>query len=183
MTRLIGIFGYGLRAKFEVTAKLRMRKDLSDSEIADLPEDTVARRIVKLRMSAKMTQEEFSEMLGFSSNYYGQVERGKKGLSKHMADKLREYCGVSYNYLFQGISPEQISESSVYDTSKNQILKYLTDCGDEECELLYPIVQVLVQDRRRREMKRYASHMETKKRPGRPRKSRLKEEDDVELQK
>lgn len=133
------------------------------------------RRIVKLRMLAKMTQEKFSEELGFSMNYYGQVERGKKALSKHMADALCEVSDVSYSYLYQGIRPEQIREGSVYDTSKNQIIKYLADCTDEECELLYPIVQVLVQDRRRREMEQYASRVGTKKRPGRPRKSQSEE--------
>lgn len=160
------------RAKIEVTIKLRMRKDLSDSEIAGLPEDTVARRILKLRLSGKLTQDKLSEELGFSSNYYGQVERGKRALSKRLADALCDYFDVSYGYLYQGINPDQIREKPDYDTSKNQILKYLTDCSDEECGLLYPIVQVLVQDLRRREMEAYQSRVRTRKRPGRPRKSK-----------
>lgn len=147
---------------------MRLRKDLSDSEIAGLPEDTVAQRVAKLRLSAKMTQERFSEELGFSTNYYGQVERGKKGLSKHMADKLCAYSGVSYNYLFQGIRPEVIKETSDYDTSKNHMIGIFETCTKEECELIYSIMQMLVQDRRRREMALYMSLTGMKKRPGRP---------------
>ena len=148
-----------------------MRRQLSESEIAGLPEDTVAQRIKKLRMSANKSQEQFSEKLGFSVNYYGQVERGAKALSKKMADALCEHFGTSYRYLYQGIRSEQIGETSAYDTSKKHIINVLNTCTIAECELIYPLLQVLIQERRQREMALYASRMETKKRPGRPKNS------------
>lgn len=147
-----------------------MRRQSGESEMTGFPEDTVGQRIKKLRLSAGLTQEKLSEELSFSSNFYGQVERGAKSLSKNMADALCGRFDVSYSYLYQGIRPEQIKEASVYDTSKNHMIKIFADCSNEECELLYSIAQALVQDRRRREMELYLSRMETKKRPGRPRK-------------
>lgn len=68
-----------------------MRKQMDDGEIARLPEKTVGQRLKKLRLSAKMTQDQFSEKLGFSTNYYGQVERDAKELSKNMANEVCKY--------------------------------------------------------------------------------------------
>lgn len=156
--------------KFE-TAKLQVRRQMDENEIAKLPEKTEGQRLKKLRLSAKMTQDKFSEALGFSSNYYGQVERGVKALSKNMADAVCRHFGASYSYLYQGITPEQIRDASDYDTCKNHMLALIAACTEEECRLLYSFLQMMIQDYRRRKMALFALWMNTRKRPGRPRKS------------
>ena len=152
-----------------------MRKDLGEREIDVLPEDTVGQRIKKLRLSAALSQEKLSEELGFSANYFGQVERGAKALSKNMADALCARFDVSYSYLYQGIRPEQLREDPVCDTSRNHIIEFFASCSDEECELLYRFLKMIVQDHRRREIGLYMLQMEMKKRPGRPKKCREEE--------
>ena len=42
----------------------------------ELPEKTIADRLLKLRMREGLTQEELCERIGYTSNYYGQAERG-----------------------------------------------------------------------------------------------------------
>lgn len=153
-----------------------MKRHLSESEIAGLPERTVGERIKKLRLSVNMSQEEFSEKLGFSANYYGQVERGAKTLSKKMADALGEHFGASYRYLYQGIRSEQTGETSAGDASRKRMINVFNTCTIAECELIYPLLQVLVQERQRREMAVYKARAETKKRPGRPKKCKLEAE-------
>ena len=148
-----------------------MRRHLDKSEIDRLPENTEGQRLRKLRLSAKLTQDKLSEELGFSSNYYGQVERGAKALSKNMADAVCGRFDVSYSYLYQGITPEKLRETSSYDTCKNYLIEFIATCTEKECEILYPLLQILIQDHRRREMELFALRMNKKKRAGRPRKN------------
>lgn len=148
-----------------------MRRHLDKSEIGSLPEETEGQRLRKLRLSAELTQDKLSEELGFSTNYYGQVERGAKALSKNMADAVCGRFDVSYSYLYQGINLEKLRETSSYGVCKNQLIELTTACTKEECEILYSLLQMLVQDRRRREMEWFALRMNRKKRAGRPRKS------------
>lgn len=153
-----------------------MRKQMDDGEIARLPEKTVGQRLKKLRLSAKMTQDQFSEKLGFSTNYYGQVERDAKELSKNMANEVCKYFDTSYSYLYQGIIPGQIGETSAYDTCKNHIVTLTESCTNEECQLLYSFLRLMIQDYRRRRMDLLAHQKNAKKRPGRPRKNSVKAE-------
>ena len=142
-------------------------------EISRLPEDTVGQRMKKLRLTAGLSQDKLSEYLGFTPNYYGQVERGAKELSKNLANAMCSYFNVTYSYLYQGISPDQLREESGYDTCKNHIIRYLESCTEEECELLYPILKTMVQSRREQEGT-LRVHQSTKPRAGRPRKNPLK---------
>ena len=142
---------------------------MDQETISRLPEDTAGRRMKKLRLKAGLTQEKLSEYLGFSPNYYGQVERGRRELSKSLANALCCYFGVTYSYLYQGIRPDQLREEEEYDTCKNRLIRYLETCSEEECSLIYPVLQLLIQNKRNWETPA-AARQEGKRRAGRPRK-------------
>ena len=142
---------------------------MDKSEIDKLPVDTVGQRIKKFRLSEGLTQEKISEKLGFSANYYGQVERGAKGLSKNMANAFCENFGLTYSYLYHGLSPEEIEREASSDNSKNRVVAFFRACSEEECALLYPILLSMIHSRRKTWT--LAERQKTMKRAGRPRKN------------
>lgn len=137
--------------------------------ISQLPENTVGQRMRKLRLTAGLSQERLSEYLNVTPNYYGQVERDAKGLSKNLANAMCDFFQVTYDYLYRGIGPEQIREEKLRDTCKKHILSYIGACTEDECEIIYPILKILIQSRRGdsplEEMQKNMS-----RRAGRPRK-------------
>lgn len=56
-------------------------------------------RIRKLRRSLDLTGADVAEKLGISTQYYYNIERGRRKLSAEMALKLAEIFGVSLDYL------------------------------------------------------------------------------------
>ena len=62
----------------------------------ELPEKTIADRLLKLRMREGLTQEELCERIGYTSNYYGQAERGAIPLSRKLAEKLRVFYRTTF---------------------------------------------------------------------------------------
>ena len=109
----------------------------------DFPENTVAERLLRLRTVAGLTQEELCEQIGYTSNYYGQAERGAIPLSRKLAEKLRAFYHTTYEYLYYGIRSDQVMEESDYQ-SKNMMYRFLEGCTEEECDVLYQISQTVV---------------------------------------
>ena len=109
----------------------------------DFPENTVAQRLLRLRTVAGLTQEELCEQIGYTSNYYGQAERGAIPLSRMLAEKLRSFYHTTYEYLYYGIRADRAAEEPDYQ-SKNMMYRFLETCTEEECEVLYQIAQTVV---------------------------------------
>ena len=110
-----------------------------------LPENTPGQRIRKLRLTAGLTQEQLSELLGFTANYFGQVERDAVGLSKNMADALCDYFNVTYDYLYFGSPTCGTAEG--HETpygSHARLIALIKSCPEKECRLLEPIVRAFV---------------------------------------
>ena len=102
---------------------------LSENNVA------VGLRMRQIRRAYRMTQEKLADTLGVSVNYLGEVERGRKPLSRSLADQFCQYFHVTYDYLYRGHpgSPTtQIRERSVYHTVHQNIIQQLEDCSPEE---------------------------------------------------
>ena len=72
----------------------------------------VGRRIKKLRLERKLTQEQLAELLHISVSMMSQVERGVRGISMDALIVLTEEFPVSIDYIIKGkeISIDQVRE-------------------------------------------------------------------------
>ena len=50
--------------------------------------------IRKIRISRKMSQDEFSELCGISRAYYGRIERGEHSVTLDMCKRISEATGI-----------------------------------------------------------------------------------------
>ena len=110
----------------------------------ELPEKTIADRLLKLRMREGLTQEELCERIGYTSNYYGQAERGAIPLSRKLAEKLRVFYRTTFEYLYFGVRNDRVSEDTEY--ARHPIYDILESCTKEECDVLYEIVKPVIRN-------------------------------------
>ena len=95
----------------------------------------VGLRMRQIRRAHRMTQEKLADTLGVSVNYLGEVERGRKPLSRSLADQFCQYFHVTYDYLYHGIatpSGNQIRERAVYRPTHHVLWDQVQDCSPEE---------------------------------------------------
>ena len=110
----------------------------------ELPEKTVADRLLKLRVREGLTQEELCERIGYTANYYGQAERGAISLSRKLAEKLRTFYNTTFDYLFDGIRNDRLGEESAY--TGHPIYELLENCTKEERDILYEIIKPVIRN-------------------------------------
>ena len=104
----------------------------------------VGHRMRQIRRSHRMTQEKLADTLGVSVNYLGEVERGRKPLSRSLADQFCQYFHVSYDYLYHGSLgplPNQIRETAVYQNTDHIILDQMRDCSPEELYVISHMIR------------------------------------------
>ena len=65
------------------------------------PPFLVGQRIRDERNKWNFTQEQLSEHLGISTNYLGQIERGRT-FSRALAERICEFFHITYDYLYYG---------------------------------------------------------------------------------
>jgi len=102
----------------------------------------IGKRLRHLRENVGLTQDQLSERLKISNNYYGQVERSYKELSKQLAAKLAEFYSVTLDYLYYGSDKELIYENPEY-SNKGELIRYIRSCSEEDCTILLPIVRTV----------------------------------------
>lgn len=59
-------------------------------------------RLREQRKELHLTQAKMAEKIGMSTNYYGQIERGKKGLSIEKLTLCHNELAIDLNYLITG---------------------------------------------------------------------------------
>lgn len=64
--------------------------------------DTGAKRLKRLRLSKKLTQEQMAEAIGISESLYKGNESGRFPISKKTAELIEARFGVSSDYMFFG---------------------------------------------------------------------------------
>lgn len=121
---------------------------MNHEQISQLPESTPGQRIKKLRLTAGLSQNQLSRQLGFTTNYFGQVERDRKELSKNVADALCNYFHVDYSYLYHGNGIGKVSDTAVSGSSRELLIDYIRSCSEEECRLLEPVIRAIIQSLR-----------------------------------
>jgi len=110
---------------------------LSESNVS------VGLRMRQIRRAAHMTQEKLADTLGVSVNYLGEVERGRKPLSRSLADQFCQYFHVTYDYLYHGIPDyafNQIRERARYRSAKHSLQDQIQNCSPEEIVIITQLV-------------------------------------------
>lgn len=117
--------------------------------------ENICFRMRQIREQAHMTQERLAEELGVSVNYLGEVERGRKTLSRSLATRFCSYFHISYDYLYRGIPsadwnilPFQgksmissaawcgVHEHTNYMASRDILISQLKKCSAEEIQII-----------------------------------------------
>ena len=70
------------------------------------PPQRIGQRIRNERSKWNLTQEQLSEHLGISTNYLGQIERGRS-FSHALAERFCEFFHITYDYLYYGTEPSK----------------------------------------------------------------------------
>lgn len=93
----------------------------------------IGERLRQQRRKMGITQEEAAELLGISSTYYGEIERGNRKLSIQRVLTVYEKMGLEPTYLLTG---EQLSGREIYEIFRDcpkekeavleQVLRYLS---------------------------------------------------------
>ena len=71
---------------------------------------TFQERMLQLRRTARITQDELAEYIGYSSNAVQNWERGKSTPTIDAAGKLADFFGVSIDYLTGRTNKKRPSE-------------------------------------------------------------------------
>ncbi len=104
---------------------------------------SIGRRMREIRRAAHMTQEKLADTMEVSVNYLGEVERGRKPLSRSLADQFCSYFHVTYDYLFHGLPPAYwycIREGSSYESVQSSLITQLKSCSPDEIVIISQLV-------------------------------------------
>ena len=92
----------------------------------------IGSRLKEQRKKMGLTQEEAAELLGITTNYYGQVERGERCLSVEKLPLVERGLGLDPDYLLTGeLVPERFYAQLVRECNSAQLkeLKRLLRCA------------------------------------------------------
>ena len=100
----------------------------------------IGMRIRRERTLWNMTQEELSSLLGITSNYLGQLERGTRDLSRKVEDRLCELFNLSHADFRSDLSyadwTYDLAENSgiFHHLSEQDLMRLLKSCSPEELQ-------------------------------------------------
>ena len=87
--------------------------------------EEIGNRLKDIRKENGYTQEEFSEIMGISLNFYGKIERGQSRLSIEKLIFLHNRFNVDINYLLTGNKSKSLDYNSVLaDCPKEKIFDF-----------------------------------------------------------
>jgi transcriptional regulator with XRE-family HTH domain len=110
-----------------------------EEEIKDtiLDNESIGNRIRQGREALELTRDQLAELLGISSYYLGQLERGERQMSLPVLVKISEKLHVSLDYLVLG---KDSHES--HDTTEIEAL--LKKCSKKELELVIKLIKTVL---------------------------------------
>lgn len=100
----------------------------------------IGMRIRRERTLWNMTQEELSSLLGITSNYLGQLERGTRDLSRKVEDRLCELFNLSHADFRSDLNYADwtfdLAENGgiFYHLSEQDLMRLLKSCTPEELQ-------------------------------------------------
>ena len=115
----------------------------------------VGERIRRERFLKSFTMDQMASYLGISTSYLGAMERGSRPVSKRMMHVLHDQLGLSYDYLWEGLSvtgtmiSQYVHESNQYDQPiKHKIDVLINVATPQEQLACYNMIHTyLVQER------------------------------------
>ena len=85
----------------------------------------IGKRLKTFRKSNGYTQEQFSELLNMSLNFYGKIERGQSRLSIEKLVLLHEKFDIDIDYLLTGTPSKNVDYNSVLsDCPKDKVFDF-----------------------------------------------------------
>lgn len=112
----------------------------------------IGHRMRQVRNQARMTQEQLADHMGISVNYLGEIERGRKPLSRTLADQFCSFFHVTYDYLYHGIPPAsryEIREHASYQSVHTSLVDQLSGCSHKEILIISNLVDSYLEISRR----------------------------------
>lgn len=109
-------------------------------------------RMREVRRSAGMTQEKLADLMGITVNYLGEVERGRRPLSRSLANHFCSFFHVTYDYLYHGIPPASwygIRENAGYQSAYTSLIEQLNSCSPQEILVISQLVTTYLGTSRR----------------------------------
>ena len=100
-------------------------------------EQIIGKRIQKIRRAKGFTQQQFAEMIGLSTNYLSDIERGKSKMMLSTFVRITEALQVSADVLLRPDVPEV---NGIY---RNEFSDILVDCTPSEIDSILRIVKEL----------------------------------------
>lgn len=122
----------------------------------------VGERIRRERYLKSFTMDQMAGYLGISTSYLGAMERGARPVSKHMMHVLHDRLGLSYDYLWEGLSvtgtmiSQYVHESNQYEQPiKHKIDVLINVASPQEQLACYNMIHTyLMQERNDRTQNR-----------------------------
>jgi transcriptional regulator with XRE-family HTH domain len=80
-------------------------------------------KIRDIRKNLGLTQKEFAEMLGVTQNHLSNIEKGDRGLTLEMAEKICDYFDLSLDWLIRdrGEPPTRVHIVEKYETMQREM--------------------------------------------------------------
>lgn len=110
-----------------------------EDEIKDiiLDNEAIGNRIRQGREALGLTRDQLAELLGISSYYLGQLERGERQMSLPVLVKISEKLHVSLDYLILGKDSNQSNNAT-------EIEALLKKCSKKELELVKKLIKTVL---------------------------------------
>ncbi|MGI5922246.1 MAG: helix-turn-helix domain-containing protein [Syntrophomonadaceae bacterium] len=105
----------------------------------DIDNKAIGKRIREEREKLGLARDEFAEVLGLSSYYVGQLERGERQMSLPALVKVSGCLHISIDYLVFGDT-----NHDDYETNSAEIKKLLNKCSPKELNLLSKLIKTLL---------------------------------------
>ncbi len=102
-----------------------------------LDNESIGNRIRQGREAMELTRDQLAELLGISSYYLGQLERGERQMSLPVLVKISEKLHVSLDYLVLG-------KDSYEQQNTTEIEALLKKCSQKELELVKKLVKTVL---------------------------------------
>lgn len=130
----------------------------------DIDTRAIGRRLRNEREKLGLSRESFAELVGLSSYYVGQLERGERQMSLPVIIKISDCLRISLDYLVKGninyhskynaqevkgtikhITKESLGYADQYGIGENAEIKMLLDkCSPKELELINKLIKTIL---------------------------------------
>lgn len=108
-------------------------------------------RVLQVRKSLKLTQDEFAKRLGITGSGLSNIEKGKRALTEQMALSICREFNVSHAWLVDGVGDmfldDDMATTAVFDrimAGENEtakaVFKAFAKLDDSEWETLYKVI-------------------------------------------